>query len=217
MKNIKQKFVSFFEKISRGNLLLKSLCFAIVFSMVFQFAVFGQKCENIRENIFRLHILANSNSDADQALKLNVRDRLLSVSEELYKDAKTEEDAIKISTENIDYFTSVAKEEIVSRGYNYDVKISVGDANFSTRHYENYTLPAGTYKALRVIIGEGKGKNWWCVMFPPMCISAAQEKSQSALSENLDKNGFDIVCNGEKYKVKFKAIEIYEWIKHKIS
>ncbi len=217
MKNIKSKLVSFFEKVSAGNLFLKSLCFALILSLIFQFTVLGQKCENIRENVFRLHILANSNSTADQNLKLKVRDRLISVSESLFEGAKTEEDAIKISIENIDYLTSIAKEEIVSCGYDYDVKISVGDANFNTRTYEKYTLPAGKYKALRVIIGKGEGKNWWCVMFPPMCISTAQEKSSSALSDSLDKEGFNLICNGEKYKIKFKTVEIYEWIKNKIS
>lgn len=217
MKNIKTKLILFFEKISSANLGLKSLCFALAISLIFQFAILGQSCENIRENVFRLHILANSDSDADQALKLNVRDRLLEISETLFKDAKTEEDAIKISNENIDYLTSVAREEILSKGYDYDVKISVGDADFNTRVYDNYTLPAGEYKALRVIIGKGEGKNWWCVMFPPMCIPAAEEKSQSTLTDILDKKGLELICNGEKYKVKFKTVEIYEWIKNKIS
>ncbi len=217
MKNIKPKIISFFERVSTGNLFLKSFCFALILSMIFQFLVLGQKCNNIRENVFRLHILANSDDDADQALKLKVRDRLLSVSEDLFEDVKSEEEAIKISTENIDFLTSVAKEEIVSMGYNYDVKISVGDADFNTRTYEKYTLPAGKYKALRVVIGNGKGKNWCCVMFPPMCIPAAQEKSTSKISDVVDKEGLDLICNGEKYRVKFKTVEIYEWIKNKIS
>ncbi|MBR4282757.1 MAG: stage II sporulation protein R [Clostridia bacterium] len=217
MKNIKQKIISVFEKLSRGNLALKSLCFAIVFSLIFQFAVLGQNCENIRENIFRLHILANSNSDADQALKLKVRDRLLEVSEDLFDGAESYEDAVEISTQNIDFLTSVAKEEITANGYDYDVKISVGEADFNTRHYENYTLPAGKYTALRVVIGKGEGKNWWCVMFPFLCIPSAEEKATSSLSNTLDKEGVDLVCNGEKYKIKFKTVEIYEWIKSKIS
>ncbi len=218
MNNIKSKIIPVFEKISKGNLVLKSLCFAMAVSLIFQFVILGQKCENIRDSVFRLHILANSDSDADQALKLMVRDRLLNETAHLFEGAKSEEDAIKISNENIDFLTSVAKEEIVSKGYDYDVKISVGDADFNTRQYDNVTLPAGKYKALRVIIGEGKGKNWWCVMFPPMCIPAAEKnENTSTLDDTLDKDGLDLVCNGEKYRVKFKAVEIYEWIKSKVS
>lgn len=214
MNNIRKKLSKLFEKISVGNILLKSIVFALSVSLIFQFAILLQRCENVRENVFRLHVVANSDSNADQSLKLMVRDRIISESAHLFKGISTEEEAVKISAENIDFFTSVAREEIVARGYDYPVKISVGEADFNTRQYEDYTLPAGRYTALKIVIGEGKGKNWWCVMFPPMCLPAAQKTAdEPEISDLIDKDGLELVCNGEKYRVKFKAVEIYEGIK----
>ncbi|MGN0474189.1 MAG: stage II sporulation protein R, partial [Acutalibacteraceae bacterium] len=150
-----------------------SLLIALVFGIVLSITSLNVECDDIRESVLRLHVLANSDDEADQNLKLKVRDRLLEVSNDIYSNAKTREDAIESTESNLALLQSEAQKVVIANGYNYPVSVELEDTYFTTRTYENITLPAGEYKALRVIIGEGAGHNWWCVMFPPLCISAA--------------------------------------------
>ena len=115
--------------------------------------------------------------------------------------------------------TAAAQDEIRKNGYPYDVHVELGEAWFDTRVYDDITLPAGEYEAVKVVIGEGEGKNWWCVMFPPMCVSAAEEvaSDSEALEQVLDEQQNTLVQNGEKYKIKFKSVEIYETVKEKLK
>ena len=135
---------------------------------------FNRKCENIRNSVFRLHIIANSDSESDQSLKLKVRDGMLELAEELFADANDYIEAKEIAEKNIDILRQNAKETLAENGCNSNVSVTVGKAWFGTREYEDFTLPAGEYDALRIVIGEGSGKNWWCVMFPAVCLPAAK-------------------------------------------
>lgn len=170
---------------------------------------FSQKCENIRENVFRLHILANSDSEEDQALKLVVRDGILDLAEEMFKDSVDKAEAIESAKENTLKIKQEAERVLAEKGYDQKVEISVGKAWFNTREYDDFTLPAGEYDALKVVIGEGEGKNWWCVMFPAVCIPAATAEIDDA----LDKEESEIVHNKTVYKPCFKIVEIFESIK----
>lgn len=170
---------------------------------------FSQKCENIRENVFRLHILANSDSEEDQALKLVVRDGILDLAEEMFKDSADKAEAIESAKENTLKIKQEAERVLAEKGYDQKVEISVGKAWFNTREYDDFTLPAGEYDALKVVIGEGEGKNWWCVMFPAVCIPAATAEIDDA----LDKEESEIVHNKTVYKPCFKIVEIFESIK----
>lgn len=168
--------------------------------------------EDISTKVFRLHILANSDSDEDQELKLKVRDKILAVSENLYSNCSSVEDAIHISKENIRLFKETAQKVIAFYGYEYDTRVYVTKEYFDTRVYDDFTLPAGTYDSLKIEIGEGKGHNWWCVMFPSVCLSGCSDD----FDETLTPEEQEMIKSG-KYVVRFKAVEIYEKIKSEIN
>ncbi len=200
----------FFKK----DILLALIC-ALVFTMVLSLAGFTEKCNTLRDRVLRLHILANSDSEQDQAIKLMVRDRLLELSEGLYDTLDTKEQAIEITKSNREKLIAAAEETIRNAGGNEAVDISIGKAYFNTRVYENYTLPAGEYNAVCVKIGKAKGKNWWCVMFPSICIPAASASHD--LEEAVDPDAAEIAKNAPRYEMRFKAVEIYESVREKLK
>ncbi len=192
------------------KLIEKSVLIALIIAISLSCIDFSYRCENIRDSVFRLHILANSDSEYDQQLKLKVRDKLLEKGLSVFEDSKSLEQTITIANENVDTFLKEAKQVLRENGCDYDVSVKVTDAYFDTRSYENTTLPAGTYKALQIKIGSAKGKNWWCVMYPSICISAA------TTDEVLEKKENDIVSNKQKYQVRFKIVEWFQALKHYI-
>ena len=141
-----------------------------------------------------------------------MRDRVLSYSKDIFVDVADKKDAEKLTNDNLLAIKRVAQEEVLKNGYNYPVDVELKNTHFNTRVYDEVTLPAGNYDALRVIIGDGNGKNWWCVMFPPMCLPAAEEKCE--LSEVLDESELKIVSNKSRYEVKFKVVELFEELKN---
>lgn len=187
-----------------------AICMGLVVSILMSFAGFDASCLELKENLLRLHIVANSDSASDQTLKLKVRDELLKVGDNVFKDAENLIIAKDIAQDMLPIFEKVAQKVVKSEGYNYSVRVSLGKAFFDTRVYENFTLPAGEYDALKVVIGQGKGKNWWCVIFPSVCIPSATNKSiNSAVSKSTGK----IINNAPKYRIKFKVVEWYETLK----
>lgn len=180
-----------------------ALCITVLISV----AQFDAECEQIREDVLRLHILANSDSAEDQHLKLMVRDEIIKVSEQLFADCKCSDDAEAVARNNTELLQRTAEKVLADNGSDYGAEVKVGQSNFDTRHYDDVTLPAGTYTAVQVIIGDGAGQNWWCVMFPQMCLPAATEEEKSLGA------GDEIAGNYPKYKVKFKIVELYEWLK----
>ena len=130
---------------------------------------FIQTSERISDDVFRLHILANSDNEEDQQLKLKVRDAVLKKGQNVFTDCSSLEEIIASCESNIDLFEETATECIKENGYNYSVNAYVDKEYFNTREYEEITLPSGIYNALKIEIGEAKGHNWWCVMFPPIC------------------------------------------------
>ncbi|MEI3401211.1 MAG: stage II sporulation protein R [Clostridia bacterium] len=143
---------------------------------------------NLSDAVFRLHVLANSDSAEDQALKLKVRDSLLNYMNDICSNCTTKEEAISLANENKKNFQQIAEQTISENGYNYPVKINIDNFYFPTKNYGDITLPAGFYDALRVEIGEAKGKNWWCVMFPSLCfIDVSSGIVDDSAKENLEK------------------------------
>lgn len=189
-----------------------SVAIGLVISIVFSVIGFGFDCREIRSNIVRLHILANSDSAEDQQIKLIVRDALLNSGKELFSGNITVENAEEILNEQKQELTEIANETLKENGYNYKAQIYLTNEYFTTRSYENFTLPAGEYLALKVILGEGEGKNWWCVMFPPLCLPAATDNKD--VDVIIGNKGAEIVQNYPEYEVKFKIVEIYEGIKN---
>ena len=190
-----------------------AICMGLVVSILTSMASFDASCVEIKENLLRLHIVANSDSEHDQALKLKVRDKILEIGDSSFSDVDNLIIAKEKAEEMLPVFTKCAQEVIANEGYNYNVEVSVGKAFFDTRVYDNFTLPAGEYDALRVVIGEGKGKNWWCVIFPSVCIPSASDKT---LDSALSNNAGEITNNAPKYKMKFKVVEWYETIKNNL-
>lgn len=195
---------------------VRAVACALVLMLTCSICGFDSKCGAIRENVLRLHILANSDSEEDQALKLRVRDALLTVSETVFADCKDEQQAAAAAAENIELFTAVAQAQVYENGYSYPVRVELADTWFETRDYERFTLPAGNYEALRVIIGEGEGHNWWCVMFPAVCLPVASGEAED-FSEVLKDDEADIVQKPERYKARFKIVEVFEKTRSKLA
>ena len=125
--------------------------------------------EDIAQSVFRLHVIANSDSKEDQDLKYKVRDKVLEYMNEISMDCSSKEEVILLAEEHKEEFKKIAEDVIKENGYDYTVNISIGNFDFPTKTYGDISLPAGEYDALRIEIGEAKGQNWWCVMFPPLC------------------------------------------------
>jgi stage II sporulation protein R len=170
---------------------------------------------NLSENVFRLHILANSNSDEDQNLKLKVRDSIIEYMKEITKDSSKKDDVIKICQSNISNLQEIAENVIKENGYDYPVTIEIGNFYFPTKNYANLSFPAGYYDALRIEIGEAAGKNWWCSLFPPLCFvdissGVLENEDEEILENNLETESFEIITEeNTSTKFKFKIIEIF--------
>ncbi len=189
----------------------KSLLCGLIFSLLLSIVGFAGRCENISKKVFRLHIIANSDSIEDQELKLKVRDRILTQTKGLFDTADSKYDAKKVTEENLNQITQIAQNEIKANGYNYPISAKITNMHFNTRKYDNVVLPAGRYDALRIEIGKAEGKNWWCVMFPPLCVSTAQENKK--LEDVLSENELEITNNETEYEFKFKVVEWFEEVK----
>lgn len=194
--------------------IITAVCAALTVCLITaNFGSFAAQCRDIRSKIVRLHILANSDSESDQSLKLKVRDDILEKTRDIF-DSADKESALKAASENLDKIEKIAEERVIKEGYNYDVKVQIVNMYFDTKAYGDITMPAGRYDALRVTIGNAEGHNWWCVMYPPLCLPAAQPEKE--LSDVLNKDECDIVENEPKYEIKFKFVEIFEQIKQAI-
>lgn len=196
--------------IKRKNIEL-SVLFGLIFAILLSFARFDAACCDIRENVVRLHIIANSDSKADQELKLKIRDEILKLNGDIFENTENYEDALSVTEKNLPLFEETANKVIRENGFSYTATASIGDTYFETREYDTFTLPAGTYKSLNIKLGKAEGKNWWCVVFPAVCIPAAADKD---LSKSVNSNGVEITSNPQKYVMKFKAVEIFEDLKN---
>ena len=172
---------------------------------------------NIADSVFRLHVIANSDSKEDQELKLKVRDELLLYMNIISKDSTSKQEAMQIANEHKEEFTQIAEKVIKENGYNYTVNVQIGKADFPTKYYGDITLPAGTYDALKVQIGEAKGQNWWCVMFPPLCFvdvstGIVPDNSKQELKQSLDNEEYDLISKTDNNEIsfKFKIVELFQ-------
>lgn len=168
--------------------------------------------EDVKDKLIRFHVLANSNSDEDQELKLKVKDEVIKYMEPILKESKDLEMSRKLLKENEEEIMEIAKAIIKSEGYNYDVKIELKKENFPEKIYGDIILPQGEYEAFRILIGDYKGENWWCVMFPPLCFTdvtkgevayeETRERMESTLGEAVE------VEEIEEVKLKLKFLEV---------
>ncbi|MEN6461056.1 MAG: stage II sporulation protein R [Syntrophomonas sp.] len=149
----------------------------------------------LADGVLRLHVIANSDNPADQALKLQVKDEVVKMMREEFANVKEADEARKLAIQHIPEIKKTAESVIADQGYSYPVSVYVGECNFPTKAYGNFVLPQGRYQAVRVVIGEGKGKNWWCVLFPPLCMVSSSDKGIS-------------LANPREAKVSFKCLEL---------
>ncbi|RKD33530.1 stage II sporulation protein R [Thermohalobacter berrensis] len=183
--------------------------------------------ESYKEKLIRFHVIANSDSPNDQALKRSVRDRILKKIKDKFNKVSSINESREIILNSLDDIEYIAENEVKSWGKNYDVNVYFGDYNFPTKSYGNFTLPAGKYEAVRVVIGEGKGENWWCVMFPPLCFidvthGITNPKVKKELKGLLTDDEYRMIVNAKQgkdvpLKLRFKVVEIIEKSKMKLA
>lgn len=173
--------------------------------------------KDIADSVFRLHVIANSDSKEDQELKIQVRDELLSYMNTLAKDCSSKEEVVELAKEHQEEFKQIAEQTISKNGFSYPVTIEIGDSDFPTKTYGDIALPAGTYEALRVQIGEAKGQNWWCVMFPPLCFvdvssGVVPDESKEEIKESLNEEEYSLISQTDDNKInfKFKLVEFFQ-------
>lgn len=184
---------------------------ALVLCIVFNVFSFALESKNIRKDVLRLHIIANSDSLEDQALKLKVRDAILQSGYDIFSGNESLESAKLKTTKNLDNIRKIAQRTLAENACNAPVKVCFEKAFFETRYYKDFTLPAGKYEALKVIIGKGEGHNWWCVMFPPLCLSASDDIEDI---NSLTEEEKELILSNPQYEIRFKCVEIYEKLKN---
>ncbi len=186
--------------------LFKSMTAALVIAVLFSVIPFSADCRNLTDDVFRFHILANSDSGSDQALKLYVRDRVLKYTEPLFKSSRSRAEAERKAMENLQQIANAAQKAVYERGYNYQVCAELRNMHFDIRNYGDITMPSGDYDALRITIGEGKGHNWWCVMYPSLCVGAASDYKE--LRKKTSCSEYEVMT--DKTVFRFKIVEYFQ-------
>lgn len=172
----------------------------------------------LADKVVRLHVLANSDSEEDQALKMQVRDVVLDRAEALLSRSADRREAEGLLRGNLLEFEQLAEAVVRQAGYDYPVTVELTDTRFPTREYDGFTLPAGQYLALRVLIGAAEGQNWWCVVFPPLCAAASADVPAAALAAGLTEEEVGLITEESGgYMLKFKTIELWEALQETLS
>lgn len=167
--------------------------------------------ESIAEKVVRFHVVANSDEAADQELKLKVRDAVGAQMAELLSDAGSKDECEQIIQSELKEMERTAENVIKAEGYTYETETFLRDVQFPAKRYGDYTFPAGTYEALEIVIGEGEGHNWWCVMYPNMCFAGSvyevvDEDAAEALKEVLSEEEYEKVLSSGNYEIQFKYL-----------
>ena len=197
-----------------------SIILIVLFSIYFFISAYSYVnaiSEGLSDNVFRLHVIANSDKEEDQNLKYIVRDNLVEYMNNLCKNCSSKEEVIQIANNNIENFKKIAEDVVKKQGYQYNVEVEIGNFEFPTKTYGDISFPAGFYDALKVKIGKAEGQNWWCVMFPPLCFvdistGIVPESSKEDLKQNLSTEEYKIISDTQdsNISVKFKLIEFFE-------
>lgn len=208
----RQVFIKYFSNIITNN---KVKCISLIslllciYIFISAYTYVQAVSTDIADNVFRLHVIANSDSEEDQNLKYLVRDGLLQYMNSISSNCKSKSEVIDLAQIHKDDFKNVALDIIHSNGFDYDVNINIGNFEFPTKTYGDIAFPAGFYDALRVEIGDANGKNWWCVMFPPLCFidvtsGVVPDDSKKELESNLSSEEYAIVSDDSSADIKFK-------------
>ena len=211
------------KKLFNISNLKRFLVLIILFSIyvfICAFSYVNAVSANISSSVFRLHVIANSDSAEDQNLKYLVRDALIDYMNSVSKNSNSKDEALSIAYQHKSDFYKIAKKVINDNGYDYNVNISIGNFAFPTKNYGDVSLPAGYYDALKVEIGNASGQNWWCVMFPPLCFvdistGIVPEDSKETIKDSLHTEEYNLINNAQTadVKFKFKLLEFFQNIK----
>ena len=201
------------------------LIVSVLFLLLSAYSYVNAVSNNLADSVFRLHVIANSDSKEDQELKYKVRDSLIEYMNTLTNEMNSKEEVIEIAKSHLEDFKEIAQNVVKENGYNYDVNVEIGNFSFPTKTYGDISFPAGFYDALKVEIGKAEGQNWWCVMFPPLCFvdvtsGVVPEESKENLEENLGDEAYELISdtqNSSILNIKFKIIELFESIGTKLA
>lgn len=170
-----------------------------------------QEQDALERKMIRLHVIANSDTADDQALKLQVRDAVLARATDILEQSRDMADAEEQLRRALPRLEQMAREKVAEEGYRYAVSARLEQTEFPTREYDGFSLPAGEYLALRVVIGEGAGQNWWCVVFPPLCTATATDWEETAIAAGLGEEDLSLITEEHQgYVLKFRSLELWE-------
>ena len=191
----------------------KALALALLLTII---ASAGEYCigaktqQELSQKMVRLHVLANSDSEEDQRCKLLVKDAIFARTEEILRSAENQKDAEHRLENALPELELLAEETLRCAGKEEDVRIILANERFNTRYYDGFTLPAGQYRSLQVVIGDGTGRNWWCVVFPPLCSATADEFVSKAAQAGLGAEEIRLIREGEScYLIRFRTLELW--------
>lgn len=188
----------------------------ILYIFIESYFYVNQACYDLKDSVFRLHVIANSNSEADQNLKYIVRDNLIEYMNTICSSSSSKEETISIVKQHLSDFTEIANSTIKENGFSYTATVEIGNFEFPTKQYGDISLPAGYYDALKVILGNAQGQNWWCVLYPSLCFvdissGIVPEESKSELKKQLNNEEYELISNHKNLSInfKFKLIELF--------
>ena len=197
----------------------KRMLFLIILFTIYIFANCyfntNNSLNNIENNVFRLHIIANSDFEEDQKLKYKVRDNIISYMNNICENISSKEEAILIAKTHINDFKLIADKTIADNGFNYTANVEIGNYKFPTKYYGDITLPSGYYDALEIKLGNNSGQNWWCVLYPSLCFvdissGTVPESSKEELKSTLSAEEYTLISeNTPTYNFKFKLVELF--------
>lgn len=200
-----------------GSFVKRLFCVIGLLAVLFaglSFYSFSAACEELRPQVFRLHILANSDDPVDQAQKLLVRDAIVEACGEWFENVDNQSEAKHIAAAHLDTCQQLAQETLRQAGSDDTVRVEITNQFFRTRHYDGFSLPAGRYDTLKIIIGNGEGHNWWCTLYPTLCLPAAS--STDALSE-FSPTQSDLMLHPQDYRLRFALLEWVEELRAQVA
>ena len=214
--NISERKAKSMRHINRARFFALVMSLILIFTLLISYA--RATGSDISNSVLRLHILANSNTDADQQLKLAVRNRVLEETQGIFKNARSAKESARLAEEYSEFIQSIAEDEISKHGFNYPVSVSVEKAAFPTKIYGGLSLPSGKYTAVRIKIGKANGQNWWCVMYPPLCFAdgviTASDEAKTALAQSLSEDSYNLVTGKNSgaipVEIRFKIVELFQ-------
>ena len=197
--------------------LLISIIVSLTYVILFNITSFAQSCNDIRNNTIRLHIIAQSDDEKDQLIKYQIRDSILKKYSDVFKEVTNIQDAEEKLISEKDSIQQFVNRKLSEYGVKYSAEITVEKEYFNTRKYENgIILPAGEYLALKINLGESKGENWWCIIFPALCLPAADINSNTIENVYSDQSE-KIIKSSQRYEIRFKIIEYIEKTKQLVD